>query len=215
MLVGERMSKNVITIGRETGVDDAMRLMRDNKIRRLPVVDKAGRVVGIVSDKDLYQAAPSKATSLDAFELRYLLSRLTVNKIMAHPVITVTALTPLEEAGRIMADEKIGGLPVLDDAGHLIGIITESDLFKVFVDLLGGRDQGVRVTVLVPNVTGELAALTSAISAQGANIITLSTLEIPETSQGEVMVKVSGLSLAQVEGMMDELQAEIIDIRET
>jgi acetoin utilization protein AcuB len=208
------MSEYPVTVNRETGLDDALRLMRERNIRRLPVLDRKGRLVGIVSDKDLYLASPSPATSLDVFELRYLLSRLTVDKIMKSPVITVTATTTVEEAGRIMADKKIGGLPVVDEAGDLVGIITESDLFKLFVELLGGRDSGVRVTVVVPDVKGELAALTSAISAGGGNIIALSTLDMPETGKAEVMIKISDLDLEAVRRIMAGVDAEVADIRQ-
>lgn len=214
MLVGERMSKNLVTISRQTGVDDALRLMRDKNIRRLPVVDKQGKLVGIVSDKDLYLASPSPASSLDIFELRYLLARLSVEKIMSSPVITVQPDTPLEEAARIMADKKIGGLPVLDVDQNLVGIITESDLFKLFVDLLGARSQGVRVTVRVPDMKGELAMLTSAITVAGGDILSLSTLGGPEANQFEVMIKVADLTLDQVRSLMEPLKAEIFDIRQ-
>lgn len=214
MLVGERMSRDLITISRQTGVDDALRLMRDKNIRRLPVVDKQGKLVGIVSDKDLYLASPSPASSLDIFELRYLLARLTVEKIMSSPVITVQPDTPLEEAARIMADRKIGGLPVLDGEQNLVGIITESDLFKIFVELLGARSQGVRVTVRVPDVKGELAMLTSAITMAGGNILSLSTFEGPQASQFEVMIKVADLTIEQVRTLMEPLKAEIFDIRQ-
>lgn len=214
MLVRERMSKNLITVTRQTGVDDALRLMRDKNIRRLPVVDNQGKLVGIVSDKDLYLASPSPASSLDIFELRYLLARLSVEKIMSAPVITVQPDTPLEEAARIMADRKIGGLPVLDDGENLVGIITESDLFKIFVELLGARSQGVRVTVRVPDVKGALAMLTSAITVAGGNILSLSTLEGPGPEQFEVMIKVADLTIEQVQALMEPLNAEIFDIRQ-
>jgi acetoin utilization protein AcuB len=208
------MSRSLITISRQTGVDDALRLMRDSNIRRLPVVDNQGKLVGIVSDKDLYLASPSPASSLDIFELRYLLARLTVDKIMSSPVITVQPTTPLEEAARIMADRKIGGLPVLDGDQNLVGIITESDLFKIFVELLGARNQGVRLTVRVPDVKGELAMLTSAITVAGGDILSLSTLEGPQADQFEVMIKVADLTLDQVRALMEPLKAEIFDIRE-
>lgn len=214
MLVSEHMSRNVITVSRQTGVDDALRMMRDQNIRRLPVVDKQGKLVGIVSDKDLYLASPSPASSLDIFELRYLLARLGVEKIMSSPVVTVQPDTPLEEAARIMADKKIGGLPVVDSDQNLVGIITESDLFKIFVALLGARSHGVRVTVLVPDVKGTLAMLTSAITVNGGNILSLSMLEGPQASQYEVMLKVGDLTLEQVRSLMGPIRVEVFDIRE-
>src|SRR5512142_1288209 len=127
MLVGERMTRNPVTISEDANIDDALHMMRERKIRRLPVLDASGKMVGIVSDKDLLHAAPSPATSLSVYEMHYLLSKLTVSRVMSSPVITVSPSTPLEEAARIMADNKIGGLPVVEDA-RLVGIITETDV---------------------------------------------------------------------------------------
>lgn len=127
MLVGERMSRNPVTIQETASIDDGLHVMRQHKVRRLPVMDADGKMVGIVSDKDLLHAAPSPATTLSVHELHYLLAKLTVKQVMSSPVITVSSTTPLEEAARIMADNKIGGLPVVDD-GVLVGIITETDI---------------------------------------------------------------------------------------
>ena len=113
MLVGERMTKRPITVDPETPFEDALHLMRREKIRRLPVVGKKGKLVGIVTEKDLLYASPSPATSLSIYELHYLLSKLKVHEVMTKEVITVTEYTPLEEAARIMADNKIGALPVM------------------------------------------------------------------------------------------------------
>jgi acetoin utilization protein AcuB len=131
MLVHERMSKHPITITEDTPINQAIKVMRDEKVRRLPVLSKKGELVGIVSEKDLLYASPSPATSLSIYELHYLVSKITVGRVMTKGVITVSEHTPLEEAARIMADNKIGGLPVVRD-GKLVGIITESDLFKIF-----------------------------------------------------------------------------------
>jgi len=150
------MSHPVITIHPEMPMLDAIDMMRREQVRRFPVVDKRGRLVGIISEKDLLDASPSDATSLSIYETNYLLSKLKVQKIMTRDVITITEDTPLEEAARIMADNKIGGLPVLRDR-EVVGIITETDLFKIFLELLGARETGVRVAALVPNVPGELA----------------------------------------------------------
>src|SRR5512136_2700952 len=115
MLVGERMTRNPVTVSEDANIDDALHLMRERKVRRLPVLDGAGKMVGIVSDKDLLHAAPSPATSLSVYELHYLLSKLTIKQVMTSPVITVNPDTPVEGAARIMADNKIGGLPVVED----------------------------------------------------------------------------------------------------
>ena len=138
MLVHERMSRHPITITEDTPIDEAIKLMRDEKVRRLPVLNKKGELVGIVSEKDLLYVSPSPATSLSIYEIHYLISKITAGEIMTTDVITVSEYTPLEEAARIMADNKIGGLPVMRDE-ELVGIITESDIFRSFTEILAAR----------------------------------------------------------------------------
>ncbi len=116
---------------------DALNLMKSEQIRRAPVV-KDNNLIGIVSDDDLLNASPSPVTSLSVWEINYLLSKITVSDVMTKNVLTVTEDTPIEEAARIMADNKIGGLPVMRD-GNVTGIITETDLFKIFLELMGAR----------------------------------------------------------------------------
>ncbi|GMR09423.1 MAG: hypothetical protein BMS9Abin28_0241 [Anaerolineae bacterium] len=135
MQVSERMTQPVITALPDMPMQEAFNLMREKGIRRLPVVDRRGRLRGIVSDRDLLHASPSDATSLSIWELNYLLSRITLKDLMTKSVITVEGDTPVEEAARIMVDKSIHGLPVMD-GDNVVGIITETDLFKVLVDLL-------------------------------------------------------------------------------
>src|SRR3970282_2179382 len=143
MLVGERMGRPVITVRAEMPIQDALTLMHTEHIRRGPVVDARGRLVGLVSEMDLLKASPSEATSLSIWEVHYLLSKITVERVMTREVITVAEQTPIEEAARIMADNEIGGLPVLRGR-ELVGIVTETDLFRVFLGLLGARAAGER-----------------------------------------------------------------------
>ena len=135
MLIKDRMTRPPITAPPEMPMQEALKLMRERGIRRLPVVDKEGKLLGIVSDRDLLHASPSDATSLSVWELNYLLSKVTLKELMTTPVITVTPETPVQEAARIMAEKKIGGLPVVQ-AGKVVGIITETDLFRVLLELL-------------------------------------------------------------------------------
>jgi len=129
------MSRNPITIAQDTPIQQAIMVMRDEKVRRLPVLNEKNELVGIVSEKDLLYASPSPANSLDIHELHYLISKITVREVMTRDAITVSENTPLEKAARIMVENKIGGLPVMR-AGKLVGIITESDLFKIFIEML-------------------------------------------------------------------------------
>jgi len=213
MLVKERMTRLPIVATPDLPVPEALHLMRQEHIRRMPVVDKSGRLVGIVSDRDLLLASPSPATSLSAWEITYLLGKITVHDVMTKKVITVTEDTPLEDAARIMADSKIGGLPVVRD-GALVGIITETDLFKLFLELLGARERGVRVTMLVPNIPGEMAKLTRAITDCGGNIIAVAGFTGTDPSNRRVLVKANGVSREALVGALTPVVTEIEDVRE-
>jgi len=212
MLVHKRMSKQPVTITEDVPIDEAMKLMRDEKVRRLPVLNKKGKLVGIVSERDLLYASPSPATSLSIHELHYLVSKITVGEIMTKDVITVSEYTPLEEAARIMADNKIGGLPVVRD-GKLVGIITESDLFKIFTEILGARDMGVRLSMLVPEQPGILADITRAIADMGGNIISLGTFLGEDPTNRLITVKVAGVPEDKLVAEMKTLALEIEDAR--
>jgi acetoin utilization protein AcuB len=212
MLVHERMSKYPITTTEDTPINEAIRLMRDDKVRRLPVLNGKGELVGIVSEKDLLYASPSPVTSLSIHELHYLISKITVDEVMTKDVITVSEYTPLEEAARIMADNKIGGLPVVRD-GKLVGIITESDLFKIFLEVLGAREMGVRLSMLVPEKPGILADITRAIAELGGNIISLGTFLGEDPTNRLITVKVADVPEDQLVAEMKTLTLEIEDAR--
>jgi acetoin utilization protein AcuB len=206
------MSKNPITITEDTPINRALKSMRDEKVRRLPVLNKKGELVGIVSEKDLLYASPSPATSLSIHEIHYLVSKITVDEVMTRDVFTVSEYTPLEEAARIMADNKIGGLPVVRD-GRLVGIITESDLFKIFTEILGARDMGVRLSMLVPEQPGILADMTRAIADMGGNIISLGTFLGEDPTNRLITVKVAGVAEDKLVAEMKALALEIEDAR--
>ena len=214
MLVRERMSTKPVTITADVPITEALRIMRQNQVRRLPVLDENGELIGIVSEKDLLYASPSPATSLSIYEMHYMLSRLQVTELMTADPVTVTPDTLLEEAALIMADNKIGGLPVVKD-GNLVGIITETDIFKVFLELLGAREKGLRLTVRIPERMGEMARITTAIARLGGNILALGSFLGDDPTTGIVTVKVVDVPADQLEAAMQELGLEILDIRET
>jgi acetoin utilization protein AcuB len=213
MLVGERMSFPVISVSPDMPIIDALNLMKRERIRRTPVI-KDGKLVGIVSDKDLLNASPSPATSLSIWELNYLLSKIRISDVMTKKVLTVTEDTTIEEAARIMADNKIGGLPVMRD-DHVTGIITETDLFKMFLELMGAREAGVRATVLVLDEPGQLAKLTGAIAEKGGNIIAFTQFKGKDPSNRQVTLKVTGLTEEQVNNEIEPMVKSILDIRST
>jgi acetoin utilization protein AcuB len=214
MLVGERMSKPVITIRPEVPVQEALSLMHKEHVRRFPVIDHHGRMIGLVSESDCLNASPSEATSLSVWELNYLISKITVERVMTRKIVTITEDVPLEEAARIMADNNIGSLPVMR-GDSVIGIITETDLFKIFLELLGAREAGIRVTVLLDDQPGKLHALTGAIQSIGGNIVALGTF-LGESAQNRMVTfKVSYVGMEQLKEAIAPFVERISDIRET
>ena len=212
MLVRDWMTKRPITVTEDTSLNKALDMMRKESVRRLPVMDSSGKLVGIVLEKDLLYASPSPATSLSVFEIHTLLSRITVGDVMARDVITVTEDTALEEAARIMADNKISGLPVMRGEA-LVGIITETDLFKLFLEMLGARSDGVRLSIMVADKPGVLAEIGGKIAGLGGNITALGTIPNEDSTKYQLTIKVTDVPREQLISTMQELGAEVLDSR--
>ncbi len=214
MFVSHFMTRNPVTIQPDAPVTEAQVLMRRERVHRLPVVDRTGKLVGLVSDKDLLNVAPSAATTLDMYEMTSLLANIKVERVMTHKVLAVHEDTLVEDAARLMADNDIGGLPVVSKDNLVLGIITESDLFRLFIDLFGSRRKGLRMTLLVPQKQGELAALAGAIAAKGGNIIAIGTAPGKDPSNASCMIKLDGISREAAIALATPLVLEIQDIRE-
>ena len=213
MLVRERMTANPVIIHPDTTFEDALRLVREKKVRRLPVVDKQGRLVGIVAERDLLYASPSPATSLSVFEIHYLLSKLQVRDLMTKRVIAVGEDCPLEDAACIMVEHKIGSLPVLR-GDQLVGIITETDIFRTMAQALGESVQCLRVMVRVPDAKGQLAKLASEVARLGGDIRSLVTMVGVESKQGEITMKVAGVQRDDLVSALEKAGVQIVDVRE-
>jgi acetoin utilization protein AcuB len=217
MLVRDRMSHPAITVRPDTPFQDALTLMRERHFRRMPVVDERGTLVGIVSERDLLHAAPSPATSLSVWEVNYLLWKLKIADVMTEDVLTVSPDTPIEDAAQLMISRKIGGLPVVDEgSGAVVGVITETDIFKAFTELLGGGEHGLRVEVRVPDREGVLARLTQAIYEMGGNIISLGTFEAQRDGQSDdrvLLVKVSGVDKEALAAGLVAIGDQVLDAR--
>jgi acetoin utilization protein AcuB len=186
-----------VTITLETTVGQALGIIEERKLRHLPVLDVSDALVGIVSEKDLL-----RASSHDSIKL-----------VMTTEVITVTEYSTLEEAARIMADQKISSLPVMRGS-RLVGIITETDLFNVFLELLGAREKGVRITMLIPEEKGMLASLTGEIAAMGGNVLALGTFMGEDPTNRMVTAKVADVPSEKLVAIMEALGMEILDVRE-
>ena len=213
MLVRDRMTSPAITITADTPFQEAVKLMREKGFRRLPVVNKDGRMVGIVSERDLLHAAPSPASSLSIWEMNYLLWKLKIDELMTKNVLTVTPDMPIEEAARLMVAHKIGGLPVVDEAKHVVGVITETDIFKAFVDMLGGGDSGVRLVIEVPSAGGVLAKLSQTIFELGGNIISVGSMDKEGAEKRHLVIKVRGVEQQALIDAMESLGDHVVDAR--
>jgi acetoin utilization protein AcuB len=208
MQVKDRMTPSPITATEDTSFEEALHMMKEKKIRRLPIVTKSGHITGIVVQKDLFSASPSTATSLSVFEVHYLLSKLKMKDVMTRRVVSVGDDCPLEEAARIMVDYKIGCLPITKD-GKLVGIITETDIFKTFVEIMGGREKGLRLTLDVTERKGELAAVAGEIAKHNGNIISVATFSGRNCSDRIITVKVTG---APKELLIKDLEAHGVKV---
>lgn len=213
MLVGERMSQPVISLSPETPIHDALAMFKKEHIRRAPVI-KDGKMVGIVTETDLLNASPSPVSTLSVWEMNYLLSKVTVKQVMSKKVLTIKRDTPIEEAARIMADNKLGGLPVVDD-NKVVGIITETDLFKVFLELMGAREKGIRVTAQIDEKPGQLAKITKAITDAGGNFIAFGQFTGPDAGSKLVTFKVAGMKKEAVKAAVEKAVKKFWDVRQS
>lgn len=179
MFVESRMTANPITITSTTTIADASEIMRTNKFRRLPVVD-GGKLVGIVTDRDLRAVSASPATALSIFELNYLLAKMKVKEIMQKKVVTISAGATVEEAAILMYNHRIGGLVVVNDQQVVAGVITETDIFKSFVDIMGLVEGKTRITLDVTDKIGLLHEISEVFLAMNINITSMVSYALPD-----------------------------------
>jgi acetoin utilization protein AcuB len=208
------MTRNPVFTHPELSLTDARSLMDKEKISYLPVLNKDNELVGLITRENLLKAAPSSATTLDMYEISYLLSKLTVDKVMEKKVITVQENEVVEEAARIMADNGIDCLPVLNGS-LLTGIVTDTDIFHFFVNAFGARHKGIRITINFKEKPGQFAAFAVALAEKGGNIVAFVSSESDDVAHRRATLKITGISRAAVEEAAAAVNgAEIEDIRE-
>lgn len=212
MLVKDVMTRNPLFIHPEMSIPEARALMKKEKVGRLIVLDKNKKLVGIITERDIVNASPSGATTLDMYEMSHLLSKLKVETVMKKKVITVNENEVIEEAARIMVDSDISALPVMNGS-LLVGIVSDGDLYRIFIKLFGAREAGVRLTMLVPEKKGELNKITSAIAEKGGNVISLLISDGSDISNKKCIIKVSEITKEQLESAVRPFAIEILDIR--
>lgn len=196
MFVATRMTPKPVTITSTTSVADATHIMRTNKFRRLPVVDN-GKLVGIVTDRDLREVSPSPATTLSIYELNYLLAKMLVKEVMKKQVLTIQQDATIEEAALLMATNRIGGLVVIDDSGSVTGLITETDIFKCFVEVMGLANGKTRLTIDVTDKVGRLHEITGIFTELGINIGSLATYPLAD-GRFELVVRADVIETAEL-----------------
>jgi acetoin utilization protein AcuB len=213
MLVGYRMTTNPVTVSPEMSIGDAEALMREKKVHRFPVIDKKGSLVGIVSQSDLLNARPSSATSLSIWEVTYVLSQIKVGEVMTKKVVTVEEDCPIEEVARLMRQYSIGATPVMRD-GKLVGIVTESDVFDIFLELLMAREAGVRLTAIAPYFKGSMAQISTAVTARGGLIHAINAFRSDEPDTWGCVMKVADISKEDLVKVVKPLVVRILDVQD-
>ena len=201
MYVKSRMTANPYTIAYNAPINELIELMREKNLKRVPVVD-GQKVVGIITHGDLQKVSPTKATTLSIYELNYLLSKTKVSDAMTKEVVTISLDSLLEEAAVLMRENRISTLAVVDQ-DKLVGIITESDIFDAFIDLLGFRDAGTRIAVESNDVPGALADIGQIFQSFDANITHIAAYR-GSGGRSDVVIRTNALNTESIEEKLKE-----------
>lgn len=207
MLVRNWMTTDVITVTPDSSLLKIGKLMRDKNVRRVPVLDAHGLVLGIISDRDVRDASPSKATTLDMYEMHYLLAEIKAKDIMTPRPFTVKPTDTVENAAMLMLDKGIGGLPVVEDDGRLVGIISDQDVFKALVNITGVREGGIQFGIALPNQPGAMRPVFDLMRQYGARILSVLSSNNQE-GERNIFIRVRNMQSKEME---DELIAEMRD----
>lgn len=201
MYVRNRMTANPYSIAYNAPISEVIELMREKNLKRVPVVN-GEKVVGILTHGDIQKVSPTKATTLSIYELNYLLSKTKVSDAMTKNVITISPDALLEEAAVLMRENRISTLAVVKD-NKLVGIITESDIFDAFIDLLGSREAGTRITVEALDVPGALANITNIFKSYDANITHIATFR-GNSGKSDVVIRTNTINTEPIEKKLIE-----------
>ena len=211
MTVSKNMTINPVTTTPDMGVFEAFELMKSEGVQRLPVLDGEGNLVGIISEKNITSAAADKEVSIVEFAL--LLSKIKVGDVMTKEVITVSVDDPVEMAARKMSDNDISILPVVDNNGKLVGVVSRSDLFRLLLELFGTRHYGIRVTFRIKDQKGVIANLAIALEKIGANIVSIGNLD-SDQGYSTIIMKINGVEESLIKDALTPLVDGNLDIRE-
>jgi len=211
MLVKSWMTADVITVDEDTPMMKASIIMKEKKIRSLPIVNKTGKLVGIVTDRDLRDASPSKATTLDVYELNYLISTINIKDLMTKDLVFVRPDDTVEFAAILMLENRISSLPVINDKDSLIGIITQTDIFKVLINITGVYTGGIQFAVSLEDRPGSIREVTDVIRSYGGRIVSiLSTGETAEEGRHNVYIRTRPLPEEKLRDLVKELEEKFV-----
>jgi acetoin utilization protein AcuB len=174
MLVKDWMSKDIISIEPNDSMHNATKLLKEHNIKMLPVINN-NKLVGVVTDRDLKQAMASDATSLEIHELVYLLMKIKIKDIMTKKPITVHRDFTVEETAEILLHNRISGVPVVDGRGNVVGIITQTDLFRVLISLTGVSVKGIQFALLIKDQPGTIKEVADIVREFGGRIVSILT----------------------------------------
>jgi len=210
MLIKDWMARDVLTVDENTSLMRATRILKENNIRRLPVVVH-GKLIGIVTDRDVKDASPSKTTSLDIHELYYLLSEMKVKDVMTASPLTLRENETLEKAALVMLEDKISGLPVVDSEGRLVGLLSETDVLRGFIHSTGIKDGAIQFVFDLPDQPGSVTRVIEAMRKHNARVISvLTSFEDAGEGQKQVAIRVTVEDAAREEALVKELQENFI-----
>jgi len=205
MIVSNWMSKNVITVDVDDSMHDAMKRMKEKEIRMLPVLKK-GKLVGVVTDRDIKRASASDATTLDVHELLYLVSKIKVGNIMTKDPVTVPQNFTVEETAEVLLKHKISGVPVVDQNGQLVGTITQTDLFRVLVSLTGVGKGGIQFAFQLEDRPGSIKEVADVIRLYGGRMVSiLTSYENVPDGYRKVFIRMHRIERVRLQQLKEEL----------
>ncbi len=205
------MSTEVVTVTPDSSMMKAAKLMKDHDIDRLPVVDDDGVLLGIISDRDVKEASPSKATTLDVHELYYLLSEIKVKDIMTRNPVALRLEETMEKAAVVMHEKRLSGLPVVDENNVVRGIVTEADIFKVFIEITRVRDGGIQMGFKLDRIPGALKPILEDIVNMGANILSIITVYPQGQEHRHAYIRIAEMEKSEL-NKIEKLLAEKYDL---
>lgn len=205
MLIKNWMSKDVVTVDVNDSMQDATRLLKKHNIRGLPVIEN-GKLVGVVTDRDLKRASASDATTLEIHELLYLISKIKVKEIMTKNPITLSVDSTIDEAAEVLLDNKLTGAPVIDDSGKVVGIITQTDIFRVMVSLTGVRQKDIQLGFLLEDRPGSIKEVADIIRKYGCRVVSILSSYDDKSNYRHVYIRACDCDRAHIEQLKEELK---------